>query len=69
VSWASRPQPMSSGGGAASIDTSPWRATWSRDQAACEAGSMTIDWGDDGPDRETAERVLIAILLGAMTEG
>jgi hypothetical protein len=30
---------------------------------------MTIDRGDDGPARETAERVLIAILLGAMTEG
>jgi hypothetical protein len=32
------------------------------------AGSVTVDWGD-GPDRETAERVLIAIVLGGMTEG
>ncbi len=32
------------------------------------AGSMTIDWGD-GPDRDTAKRVLIAVLLGGMTEG
>jgi hypothetical protein len=32
------------------------------------AGSMTIDWGD-GPDRDTAKRVLVAILLGGMTEG
>jgi hypothetical protein len=42
------------------------RIDWPKEN---EAGSMTIDWGDDGPDRETAERVLIAILLGAMTEG
>ena len=32
------------------------------------AGFVTIDWGD-GPDRATAERVLIAILLGGVTEG
>ena len=29
---------------------------------------MTIDWGD-GPDRDNAKQVLVAILLGAMTEG
>jgi hypothetical protein len=33
-----------------------------------QAGSTTIDWGD-GPDRDTAKRVLIAMLLGGMTEG
>lgn len=29
---------------------------------------VTIDWGG-GPDRDKAEHVLVAILLGAMTEG
>ena len=32
------------------------------------AGLVTVDWGD-GPDRDKAKRVLVAILLGAMTEG
>jgi hypothetical protein len=32
------------------------------------AGAVAIDWGD-GPDGDSARAVLIAILLGAMTEG
>ena len=32
------------------------------------AGFVTVDWGD-GPDRDKAKHVLVAILLGAMTEG
>ena len=32
------------------------------------AGLVTVDWGD-GPDRDKAKHVLVAILLGAMTEG
>jgi hypothetical protein len=32
-----------------------------------QAGFVAIDWGD-GPDRATAKRVLVAILLGGMTE-
>jgi hypothetical protein len=32
------------------------------------AGQVHIDWGD-GPDRDKAKHVLVAILLGAMTEG
>jgi hypothetical protein len=31
-------------------------------------GTVTVDWGE-GPDRDTAERVLLAIVLGGMTEG
>jgi hypothetical protein len=31
-------------------------------------GTVTVDWGD-GPDRDTAECVLIAVLLGGMTDG
>jgi hypothetical protein len=31
-------------------------------------GSVTVDWGD-GPDRDSARSMLIAILLGGMTEG
>jgi hypothetical protein len=30
------------------------------------AGLVSVDWGD-GPDRDKAEQVLVAILLGAMT--
>jgi hypothetical protein len=36
--------------------------------AAHLAGLVTVDWGD-GPDRDKAKHVLVAILLGAMTEG
>ena len=36
--------------------------------AANLAGLVTVDWGD-GPDRDKAKHVLVAILLGAMTEG
>ena len=36
--------------------------------AADLAGLVTVDWGD-GPDRDKAKHVLIAILVGAMTEG
>jgi hypothetical protein len=32
------------------------------------AGFVTIDWGD-GADPDKAKRVLVAVLLGAMTEG
>ena len=32
------------------------------------AGLVTVDWGD-GPDRDKAKHVLVAIMLGAMTEG
>ena len=32
------------------------------------AGLVSVDWGD-GPDRDKAKQVLVAILLGAMTEG
>ncbi len=32
------------------------------------AGLVTVDWGD-GPDHDKAQRVLVAILVGAMTEG
>jgi hypothetical protein len=32
------------------------------------AGFVTIDWGD-GADPDKANRVLVAVLLGAMTEG
>ena len=32
------------------------------------AGLVTIDWGD-GADHDKAKRVLVAVLLGAMTEG
>jgi HK97 family phage prohead protease len=32
------------------------------------AGFVTIDWGD-GADPDKAQRVLVAVLLGAMTEG
>jgi hypothetical protein len=31
-------------------------------------GTVTVDWGD-GPNRDTAECVLIAVLLGGMTDG
>jgi hypothetical protein len=31
-------------------------------------GTVTVDWGD-GPDRDTAGRVLVAVVLGGMTEG
>ena len=31
-------------------------------------GTVTVDWCD-GPDRDTAERVLLAVVLGGMTEG
>jgi hypothetical protein len=31
-------------------------------------GTVTVEWGQ-GPDRDTAERVLLAIVLGGMTEG
>jgi hypothetical protein len=31
-------------------------------------GTVTIDWCD-GPDRDTAGRVLLAVVLGGMTEG
>jgi hypothetical protein len=41
------------------------RTDWPRED---QAGAVTIDWGD-GPDRDKAEHVLVAILLGAMTEG
>jgi hypothetical protein len=41
------------------------RIDWPRED---QAGFVTIDWGD-GPDRDTAKRVLIAVLLGGMTEG
>ena len=33
------------------------------------AGKVEIDWGEDGPNRDKAERVLLAIMLGARTEG
>jgi hypothetical protein len=32
------------------------------------AGFVTVDWGD-GADPDKAKRVLVAVLLGAMTEG
>jgi hypothetical protein len=32
------------------------------------AGLVSVDWGD-GPDRDKAKQVLVAILLGAMSEG
>ena len=32
------------------------------------AGLVSVDWGD-GPDRDKAKHVLVAILVGAMTEG
>jgi hypothetical protein len=32
------------------------------------AGFVTVDWGD-GADHDKAKRVLVAVLLGAMTEG
>jgi hypothetical protein len=32
------------------------------------AGLVTVDWGD-GADHDKAKRVLVAVLLGAMTEG
>lgn len=41
------------------------RIDWPKED---QAGSVKIDWGD-GPDRDTAKRVLIAMLLGGMTEG
>jgi hypothetical protein len=41
------------------------RIDWPKEKVA---GFVTIDWGD-GPDRDTAKRVLIAVLLGGMTEG
>jgi hypothetical protein len=41
------------------------RIDWPR---ADLAGFVTIDWGD-GADPDKARRVLVAILLGAMTEG
>jgi hypothetical protein len=31
-------------------------------------GTVTVDWCD-GPDRDTARRVLLAVVLGGMTEG
>jgi hypothetical protein len=31
-------------------------------------GTVTVDWCD-GPDRDTAGRVLVAVVLGGMTEG
>ena len=31
-------------------------------------GTVTVDWGD-GPDRDTARRVLLAIVLGGMIGG
>jgi hypothetical protein len=34
-----------------------------------EAGSMEIDWGEDGVDPAKAKHVLIAVLLGGMTNG
>jgi hypothetical protein len=41
------------------------RIDWPKED---QAGFVTIDWGD-GPDRVTATRVLISIVLGGMTEG
>jgi hypothetical protein len=41
------------------------RIDWPKERTA---GFVTIDSGD-GPDRATPKRVLIAIVLGGMTEG
>ena len=44
------------------------KCVWIDWPAAGLAGLVTIDWGD-GADADKAKRVLVAILLGAMTEG